>query len=457
MPTLRQSVAALLLAAVTACPWTVHAERASQESLQPVINAGDKKLQFDWPLLKIGTGEYAEGPTGVTVFRFGRRVLGAVDVRGGGPGTVNTDYLRLGYNLPEVDTVVFSGGSWYGLESTTAAATAMKDDGERSGYWDNIALSVGAIIYDFGDRRLNEIYPDKRLAQAALRGAQPGVFPLGAQGAGRSARTGQFFGCNAHSGQGGAYRQVGPVKIAAFTVVNAFGVVTDREGKVVACNPGAGWPQPLRPTDLLGGMPDSRKPGWQPPKEAGRNTTISLVVVNQTLEPALLQRIAVQVHTSMARGVQPFATEYDGDVLYAISTGEVDDKTPGALASVDLGVIASEVMWDAILASVPEQPRALQPNKRFKVAAADLAKYQGEYKFSDSVSVRVSEQGGKLVAQASGERDAFAIKKQAPVELQPVAQGDFAVPGRYPLNVRFADGQLILNPGHWQQIGTKAQ
>ena len=204
-------------------------------------------------------------------------------------------------------------------------------------------------------------------------------------------------------------------------------------------------------------MPDSRKPGWQPPKEAGRNTTISLVVVNQTLEPALLQRIAVQVHTSMARGVQPFATEFDGDVRYAISTGEVDDKTPGALASVDLGVIASEVMWDAILASVPEQPRAMQPNKRFKAAAADLAKYQGEYKFSDFVSVRVSEQGGKLVAQATGDRDAFAIKKQAPVELQPVAQGDFNVPGRYPLNVRFAEGKLILNPGHWQQIGAKAE
>lgn len=428
---------------------------ASQDSLQPVLNAGDKKLLFDWPMVTIGTGEYAEGPTGVTVFRFARRVLGAVDVRGGGPGTVNTDYLRLGYNLPEVDTVVFSGGSWYGLESTTAAATALKDDGERSGNWDNVSLSVGAIIYDFGDRRLNEIYPDKRLAQAALRAAQPGVFPLGGQGAGRSARTGQFFGCNVHSGQGGAYRQVGPVKIAAFTVVNAFGVVTDRDGKVVACHPGANWPQPLRSADLLAGMPDSRKPGWQPPKEAPRNTTVSLVVVNQTLEPALLQRIAVQVHTSMARGLQPFATEYDGDVLYAISTGEVDDKTPGALTSVDLGVIAGEVMWDAILASVPEQPKAFQPNKRLKVAAADLEKYAGDYKFSDIVSVRVSVEGGKLVAQATGARDAFAIKKAAAVELQPVAQGDFTVPGRYPLNVRFTDGTLILNPGHWQQIGTK--
>lgn len=452
MPKLRPSVAALLLAVVTTSAWSAP---ASQESLQPVINAGDRQLQFDWPMLKIGTGEYAEGPTGVTVFRFARRVLGAVDVRGGGPGTVNTDYLRLGYSLPEVDTVVFSGGSWYGLESTTAAATALKDDGERGGNWDNISLSVGAIIYDFGERRLNEIYPDKRLAQAALRNARPGIFPLGAQGAGRSARSGQFFGCNAHSGQGGAFKQVGPVKIAAFTVVNAFGVVTDRDGKVVACNAAEGWPQPLRPATLLSGMPDSRKPGWQPPKETTRNTTISLVVVNQTLEPALLQRIAVQVHTSMARGLQPFATEYDGDVLYAISTGEVDDKQPGALTSVDLGVVASEVMWDAILASVPEQPKAMQPNKRFKVAAADLDKYQGDYVFSDMVTVRVSAQSGKLVAQATGARDAFAIKKQAAVELQPVAQGDFTVPGRYPLNVRFDDGKLILNPGHWQQLGVK--
>ena len=167
MRTLRQSMAALLLAAVTVGSGS--AQAASQDSLQPVTNAGDKKLQFDWPMVKIGTGEYAEGPTGVTVFRFAKRVLGAVDVRGGGPGTVNTDYLRLGYNLPEVDTVVFSGGSWYGLESTTAVNTALKDDGERSGHWDNIGLSVGAIIYDFGDRRLNEIYPDKRLLEPRVR------------------------------------------------------------------------------------------------------------------------------------------------------------------------------------------------------------------------------------------------------------------------------------------------
>ena len=208
---------------------------AAQEALQPLLNAGESKLEFDWPMLQIGTGEYQEGPTGVTVFRFARRVLGAVDVRGGGPGTVNTDYLRLGYASPEVDTVVFSGGSWYGLEATTAAATALKDDGVRGGNWDNISLSVGAIIYDFGDRRLNEIYPDKRLAQAAARAVRPGMFPLGAHDAGRMAKTGHIFDCGAYSGQGGAFKQIGDLKIAAFTVVNAVGVVTDRAGRVAAC------------------------------------------------------------------------------------------------------------------------------------------------------------------------------------------------------------------------------
>src|SRR5688572_8286716 len=141
------------------------AHASDQRELKPVVNTAEQTLTFDWPMVRIGTGEYEEGPTGVTVFHFGRKVLGAVDVRGGGPGTVNTDFLRLGYEAPEVDAVVFAGGSWYGLEATTAVATALKDDGLRDGGWMTLALSVGAIIYDLGERRLNEIYPDKKLAQ----------------------------------------------------------------------------------------------------------------------------------------------------------------------------------------------------------------------------------------------------------------------------------------------------
>ncbi len=449
-------VAALVLIGL-GLPMTLRAG-TSQDSLQPVVNSAGKTLDFDWPMVRIGTGEYDEGPTGVTVFHFQRKVLGAVDVRGGGPGTVNTDFLRLGYEAPELDTVVFAGGSWYGLEATTAVATALKDDGLRDGGWMTLALSVGAIIYDLGERRLNEIYPDKRLAQAAFRAARPGVFALGPHGAGRLAKTGGYFGCNAHSGQGGAFRQIGELKIAAFTVVNALGVVTDRNGNIAACFRDTAWPQDLKALDLVAGLPDSRKPGWGGPAltgDARRNTTISLVVTNQTLNPAELQRLAVQVHTSMARGIQPFATEFDGDVLYAVSTGELPRKESPAITSADLGIIASDVMWDAILASVPEQPTVPRVSQRLKPGAEDLQRYAGRYFFSEPVKIEVSVRDSRLFAQATGARDAYAIKRAAPVELLPVAKDVFTVPGRYPLTIQFEPAAVVLNPGRWQQTGAR--
>lgn len=79
-----------------------------QSHLQPIVNAGGKELQLNWPMLHIGTAEYREGPTGVTVFRFGRKVLATMDVRGE-PITANTEYMRLGRETPLYDAVVFSG------------------------------------------------------------------------------------------------------------------------------------------------------------------------------------------------------------------------------------------------------------------------------------------------------------------------------------------------------------
>jgi L-aminopeptidase/D-esterase-like protein len=452
----------LLTIAALLAPWGAPCADPDrdQSTLEPMLNAGGKVLEFDWPIIRIGTAEYAEGPTGVTVIQFGKRVHGAVDVRGGGPGTVNTDYLRLGWATPELDAVVFAGGSWYGLEATTAVATALKDDGIRDGDWMNLSLAVGAIVYDFGERRLNEIYPDKRLAQAALRAAQPGRFPVGAQGAGRFTRTGAVFGCNAHSGQGAAFRQVGELKLAAFVVVNAVGVVTRRDGRVAACYRDEGWPEDLRASDLMAAWPASTRPGWRGPLADGegrRNTTISLIVTNQVLDRAELERLAIQVQTSMARALQPFATEFDGDVLYAVSTAELD-RPPGTsdVAGIDLGVIASEVMWDAILSSVPEQPVAPDPDPSVQIAPAALQVFAGDYVFSPMVTVRVTVEGGRLFARATGERRAYAIGMEAPVELLPVSATEFTVPGRYPLALSFDDSdRLVINPGHWQQVGLR--
>ncbi|HUN44141.1 MAG TPA: hypothetical protein VMU81_27945 [Acetobacteraceae bacterium] len=143
------------------------AARAAQDGLAADTGIHGPVLTFDWPDIEIGV-----------------------------------DSLRLGYDVPRMDAVVFAGGSAYGEEAITAVTTGLKDDGVRSAAWDNIAHATGAIIYDFGPRRLNEIYPDKRLAQAALHALRPGIFPLGAQGAGRMAMQGGFFGCPTHSGEG---------------------------------------------------------------------------------------------------------------------------------------------------------------------------------------------------------------------------------------------------------------
>lgn len=428
-----------------------------QSQLRPIVNQGGKELKFNWPMLKIGTAEYAEGPTGVTVFSFARPVLAAYDVRGE-PATANTEWLRLGKDRPTVSAVVLSGGSFYGLESTTAVATAMKDDQVRTGALGDVAHTVGAIIYDLGDRRLNEVYPDKKLAQAAYRAAQEGVFRIGSAGAGRMAKTGSIFGLNAHSGQGGAYYENGNLKVAVFTVNNALGAVTDRQGRIAAGYFDPAWPANMETSALLAQVRDKWVQGPAQTKASG-NTTISLVVVNQKLNFGDLQRLAIQVHTSMSRGLQPYATEYDGDVLFAVSTGEeelpTDPKERQANITL-LPIIASELMWDAILSSVPEQPKQPEP---IATSSPLPAKHAGKYRFSRFVSVEISAKNGKLFARASGERDAYAIKRSEAVELLPVAASldkfTIASQNRYPLVLDFSTGTLVINPGPWAQVSTR--
>jgi L-aminopeptidase/D-esterase-like protein len=304
---------------------------------------------------------------------------------------------------------------------------------------------------------LNEIYPDKRLAQAAFRAARPGVFPLGARGAGRLAKFGGFFGCNAFSGQGGAVRTHGEIKVAAFVVVNSYGMVTKRDGQAAACFGKAEWPDDLRTVDLLRQFPAYRQDGW--PRIEGEasghktNTTLTLVVVNQKLTVVELQRLAVQVHASMGRVIQPFATFYDGDVLYAVSTAEVEQQH---MSATDLGVLASETVWDAVLAAVPEQPTVPDSIKEGNLTVRSLRKYVGDYRFSDTASLGISMVGEELFARATGSTKVFAIDKHSPTKLQVISDRDFSVPGRYPLLLRFeSEGKLILNPGHWEQVGKK--
>jgi 6-aminohexanoate-oligomer endohydrolase len=204
--------------------------------------------------------------------------------------------------------------------------------------WTDVELVLGAIVYDFG-RRDNPIYPDHALGRKALRAAQEGVFPLGRRGAGRSVTVGKTFGLEQgeFSGQGGAFRQIGPTKLAVFTVVNAFGAIVDRDGNVVR---GHFDPERGTRTALVEGLES------QLPRTAPGNTTLTLVVTNQQLGRRELKQLGVQVHASLGRAIQPFHALVDGDVLYTVSTAEVENEE---LTSVSLGILASELAWDAVL------------------------------------------------------------------------------------------------------------
>jgi L-aminopeptidase/D-esterase-like protein len=288
-----------------------------------------ERLTFEFPGLRIGVAEYEDGPTGCTVFHFTGGAMVERDVRGGSPGTFG--------DLDWVDAICLAGGSLYGLEACTGVAAELF---ELRGYdtgWTAIADVTGAIIFDFGPRE-NAIYPDKELGRTALRAAREGSFPLGQRGAGRSATVGKTFGFELAEpgGQGGAFRQVGETRIAVFTVVNAVGAVVDRDGNVVRGH--------LAPTGARRTLVEGIEA-----RVTGGNTTLTVVATNQKLDRWLLRQLARQVHTSMARAIHPFHALTDGDVLFAATTSEVEND---ALDSLTLGVVASELAWDAVLAAV---------------------------------------------------------------------------------------------------------
>ncbi len=292
-------------------------------------------LEFDLPGLSIGIAEYPEGPTGCTVFRFEETVQTAVDVRGGWAGTTQPyDYS---------DAICLCGGSLIGLEAVwgvTAGIFAERDYSIKIG---GNPVVNGAVVYDYG-RRANSIHPDMALGRASLAAVKPSIFPLGSRGAGRATTAGKVYGAagSEYSGQGGAFTEVGGVKVAVFTVVNALGAIHDRSGQVVKGNYDfATGTRRAYTEDVRQRLNDS--PYGDTP---GRNTTLTVVVTNQKLDGYRLSQLGKQVHGSMARAIQPFNTVWDGDTLYTVTTDQVE-----GINITSLGIIASELAWDAVLAA----------------------------------------------------------------------------------------------------------
>lgn len=289
----------------------------------------------DVPGVKVGVATDTRAATGVTVVLVEQGARAAVDVRGSAPGTRETDLLRPGQLVEQVQAIVLAGGSAFGLESATGVMRYLEERGR--GFFVGpycVPIVPAAIIFDLfiGD---GSVRPDADMGYRACLDASDGPVPEGSVGAGAGATVGKFFGPYhaVKAGQGSAACRSGNLVVAALIVVNAFGDVYDRKGKLLAGprNPETGHME--KTVELLLTGSGTGRPG---------NTTLGVVATNAALSREALQKVAQMAHDGLARTINPVHTMWDGDTVFALSLGDED-------ADISLvGIAAAEAVSSAV-------------------------------------------------------------------------------------------------------------
>ncbi len=307
--------------------------------------------------LRVGQAADADVKTGVTVVLPDERAVCAVDVRGGGPGTRETDALAAHTLVDAVDAIVLSGGSSYGLASADGVAATLGASGRGFALMDlpgvpRSPVVPSAILYDLangGNKAWGDQPPYRALGRAALDAVSEAV-EEGRAGAGFGAMAG------AHPGGTGTASLVtdSGYSVAALVCVNSFGSVTlPGEGDVYWA-----WPFEIE-GEFGGGRPPA---GWSmPPQDWGaakfnpgarENTTIAVVATDAILTPAQAHRLAIMAQDGFARAIRPVHTPFDGDVVFALSTGREALPDAAELTLTELGAAAADTLARAIARGV---------------------------------------------------------------------------------------------------------
>ena len=296
--------------------------------------------------IKVGHHTLAERPTGCTAILFTDGTTGSVDVRGGAPGTRETDLLDPVNNVQIVNAISLAGGSAFGLD---AASGVMKWLDER-----NIGYPVGAagvvpivpaaILFDLGFGGNSKIRPGADCGYRAAAAASEAPVTEGNVGAGAGATVGKSGGRVEGGGPmkagigSAAIRMPNGLVVAALVAVNAVGDIIDPwTGQVVAGARGAD-----------GKLIDARKllrGGGSREGRAGENTTIGLVATNARLTKVQAQKMAQMAHDGFARAISPVHTPGDGDSIFSVATGTWE----GTANYGQIGSLAAEAMADAIV------------------------------------------------------------------------------------------------------------
>jgi L-aminopeptidase/D-esterase-like protein len=310
------------------------------------------------PGIKVGHHTLTERPTGCTVVLTEAGAVASVDVRGGAPGTRETDLLDPVNHVQEVHAIVLSGGSAFGLDAATGVMRYLEE--KDIGYDVRIAkvpIVPAAILFDLGVGGKPKVRPGPDCGYAAAQAATDGPVAEGSVGAGAGATIGKTAGPG-RSMKGGigssSITLPDGLIVAALVAVNAAGDVIDpATGRVVAGvrtpdGTGLADARTLVRSGRLGRRDpdfDRRRPGGDTAPRPGENTTIGIVATNATLTKVEALKMAQMAHDGLARAVSPVHTPADGDTIFAVATG-----TRAGEANVGLiGALAAEAMADAIV------------------------------------------------------------------------------------------------------------
>jgi len=304
--------------------------------------------------IEVGHAQDEEALTGCTVILCRKGAVAGVDVRGGAPGTRETDLLNPVNLVEKVHAVLLAGGSAFGLDAATGVMRYLEENkiGFNTGLA-KIPIVPAAILYDLNLGRA-DIRPDAAMGYRAAVLASSDPPPEGNFGAGTGASVGKMFGMSLSmkAGVGTASVSIGAgVIVGALVAVNAWGDVIDPQTNRIVAGLRSGKVGPLRVgkedrfADTLHMM--NSPVGRGVLGLASRsNTVIGVIATNARLTKAQATKVAQMAHDGVARTIRPAHTMLDGDVMFALSTGtrKADVST--------VGTFAAEVMAEAILRSV---------------------------------------------------------------------------------------------------------
>jgi L-aminopeptidase/D-esterase-like protein len=299
----------------------------------------------DVPGIKVGHYTDLEAATGCTVILCEEGAVAGVDVRGGAPGTRDTDLLNPINVVEKIHAIMLSGGSAFGLNTIGGVQRFLEEKGvgyEMAGV--RVPIVPGTVVFDL-DVGSAKIRPGLAEGYQACLNAASGPVAQGCVGAGTGAVFGQLKGKRLATKGGlgtASIKTYGDVIVAAVIVVNALGDIFDPEtGKLLAGirrEDGKGFDNTI---ELM-------KQGYTYLAEPGHNTVVGVVATNALLTKAQATKVAGMAHDGLARAINPSHSMHDGDTIFSLSLGNCKSDI------TTVGSMAAEVTRQAILSAVKQ-------------------------------------------------------------------------------------------------------